>query len=569
MQKIALVALMIVFLAGCSTLQRPISPTDTGSGATTEEKYSPDLWRQTLNSLSPINQAREAELVFTNPRTTPAIKEKAAYVIATRPGSMILYVQQLLAKEYANASVERRAYMERMLLEEVKSLPTDYIRDIASVTPRVQETTFPWIVFVYEAAYQGLLLDNIGTLARIGHPQFFANPSIFGIADGSETQTAELPEGVVINPNPRFNNSCVTLVLPLSGNFATIGQHIADGAIAAQKTIGLQNVNIVVNLIDSEDPSWLTQLGSLPATCTVVGGPLRTSILEQAKNSGVMGQKAFFPFMSQLPEGYTEGQDIWRFFTSTQDQVSVLLDFVVNDLGIIELGSIYPHDSYGTRMNEIFESTAGKTKIKSIYSMSYPLDDVKAWTKSVGEFLESRPGGKSKLPIITAPIGAIFLPDSWSNMEMLASIIHYHGGVYLPLLGTTLWEQSLSNIDNLQTNYFDLAVFPTAYNPNSRMYGALQLQNNMNSKGLEADDWSALGYDFVQTIAASGLEQGGIDSFEVNRKLSSLQKLAWAGAPFAWSVDGKATRKLFLFQPDVTGMKELNIEEFKEKMLKR
>ncbi len=586
MKRIVFGFFALMLLTACTSTR--YTPIDRGgatdvtsetasSGSQTQDVFSAEGWRNTLHSLSPLNQGREAEAIFSNTNAPEQIRERALYVVATRPGTLTLFAQQNLANDYANADNAKKAEMEAILHSELRSLPTNLLRELGQITPRVQETTFPWILFVYEAARNNLLADNQGALERLGNPQYFANPGIFGLAtseDGtSTTNYAELLEGdltgLVINPNPRFSNVCLSMVLPLSGNFKSIGEKVKDGAVIAKEVLSQQGVNVTLNIFDSESPSWVNSVASLPDNCVLVGGPLRPSVLEKARSTGVDTKKAFFAFSSQLPAGMFEGTNAWRFFTSTEDQLNTLFSFVNGELMISDYGVIYPNDAYGMKMNDLFTEFAMQKNTRTS-SYAYALEDQSTWTKGIGEFLGSvereTASGKKKLPLVTSPVDAIFLPDSWSNMEMISSILLYQGAVDMPLMGTNLWEESLNRVENMQTEYYKLSIFPGAWDKSSRTYGALQLQRALLTEGSQADAWSALGYDFVQMASALNYNQSGLNVSALNQQLSTLQELAWAAAPFRWDYTGKATRKLFLFQPDVNGIKPLDKTLYKQEI---
>ncbi len=554
----------VLLIGGCATpTYTPIiQETSQEQSSAEHSAVNAEEWRGNLETLSTHNQGREASAVFSDVNAAQALRDRAAYVLATRPDPMTLIAQQHLSRIYVDADLTKRAEMESILLYDVRTLPHEYLQELAMVVPRVQETNYPWNIIVLEAARNNLLVDSEGAIERLGQAHFYANPGILALGDsaGLTPVTSDEFGGLVINPHPRFTETCVTLLLPMTGSYGSIGTQIAEGANIAREAIMQTGVNVTVNIIDTETSSWISSLSVLPANCVVVGGPLRVSHMEQALEANVNTSKALFGFMSQLPSNAVEGSNAWRFFTSPQDQINSLLNFVSVELGISEIGTVYPNDSYGTRMTEIFEQVASSRSIFTT-SYSYPLEDQTVWTDEIGSYLGSQERS-GRLPLITAPVQAVFMPDSWNNMEMVASILHYQGAVYMPLLGTNLWEQSLVNATNLQTTYFKLAIFPAAWDSTSRSYGALFLNQAMMNRGGTANDWSALGYDFVQMASALDYSNQGFNASSLNQKLSVLQPLAWAGAPFSWDYAGRATRNLFLFQPDVNGMKPLNKEEY-------
>lgn len=578
MNRLLFVLSLLLLVSACVPQQKqepvrlssPESQKEQTSYQTQKENISPDEWISHIRTLSAEAQIQEASTVLHSKTSSPLLQQRATYILATKENINTLSAQQMLARSYESADMNTRAIMEATLQEELNFASRQELQHIASITPRVQENTFPWNVIVWEAASKGLLIDSIGTRNRLLQTVSFADPSLFNIStqvmqDNSSFGGFSGIDSLIINPNPNFHSICLSMVLPLSGTFESIGKQIEAGAKIAKSVIASSGIQVTLNILNSEDPTWVNSLNALPTNCVLVGGPLRSSALAQAVSTGLNNNKAFFAFMPQLPADLIEGNTAWRFFTSPADQINTLLDFTTFELGIQNLATIYPNDSYGDRMHTIFENMAGQRNLATS-SMVYSLEEPKTWTKEIGSFLGSvESKKKGELPSLTSSIGAVFLPDGWTNMEMLASIIHYNGGIKLPLLGTSLWEQRLSAIMNIPTNYFELAIFPGAWNVNSFSYGALQLQKALLEQGLKADDWAALGYDFVQMASALGYNQETLSNTLLNQKLSTLQQLAWAAAPFNWNMKGEVKRQLFLFQPDTNGMKLLDKEEYKNK----
>ena len=91
----------------------------------------------------------------------------------------------------------------------------------------------------------------------------------------------------------------------------------------------------------------------------------------------------------------------------------------------------------------------------------------------------------------------------------------------------------------------------------------------MNSPGtFEEEDFqliSELGFDFVRMAAALDL-QPGWTSAQLNRALSSGPRMDWAGAPMSWDGSGKASRKLFIFQPSSTGHIPADMQKLRDRL---
>ena len=110
------------------------------------------------------------------------------------------------------------------------------------------------------------------------------------------------------------------------------------------------------------------------------------------------------------------------------------------------------------------------------------------------------------------------------------------------VLGTSLWEQGLSNRSSVNVANLDLAIFPGAWNPASPSPAAGALVRAMAESGKGTPDfWEGIGYDFVRMASVMNLRTPWTPA-QVNQRLASAQNMEWSMAPiWAWS-NGKAAR---------------------------
>lgn len=189
--------------------------------------------------------------------------------------------------------------------------------------------------------------------------------------------------------------------------------------------------------------------------------------------------------MPSLEQG-DEGARAWRFFPSPQDQIDTLINFASTGLNIRTYGAFYPTDAYGVRMTGLMEQSLASHNML-LQKASYNPADSTSWSNAVAPLINSQTPQGSKTPVPQTSFEALFLPDSWKSMEMLTTSLLYNGEDRLVLLGTTLWEQSLSGKTVANADKFALAVFPGAWNQP-------QAPRALQAPG--TDFWNALGYDF-------------------------------------------------------------------------
>ena len=119
-------------------------------------------------------------------------------------------------------------------------------------------------------------------------------------------------------------------------------------------------------------------------------------------------------------------------------------------------------------------------------------------------------------------------------------------------MGTSLWEQGLSNRSSVNVANLDLAIFPGAWNPASPSPAAGALVRAMAESGKGIPDfWEGIGYDFVRMASVMNLQTPWTPA-QVNQRLASAQNMEWSMAPMSWS-NGKAAQALFVFRPVQSG----------------
>ena len=345
---------------------------------------------------------------------------------------------------------------------------------------------------------------------------------------------------------------CVVLALPASGPYAPIGGKISRGAGLARQELAADGIKIRLETVNTEAPDWLSRLSALPPECAVVGGPLQARNYAQARSAGAVDQRAFFTFLPSLEQG-DEGARAWRFFPSPQDQIDALISFATNDLNIRTYGAFYPTDAYGARMTGMLEqSLAGQNMV--LHKASYDPADVSSWSTAVAPLIHATQAEGSSTPVPQTAFEALFLPDSWKSMDMLTTSLLYNGEDRLVLLGTTLWEQSLSGKTVPNAEKYALAVFPGAWNA-ARAPRALQAPGN--------DFWVALGYDFTRFAVNLGLNSR-LSAPEITARAGRAAQMIRAMAPITWDSAGVAHQQLFIFQASPSGMTPLDLGQVQQ-----
>ena len=539
---LSLLVLCLALLAsGCSVLEKQKLP------------YQPQnevsIWMNSLAGLSGEEQGRKADAMWKNARASLALRDKALSVAASRPGPQGFSARTELNRLYTAGSPLQRGAWEALYWLDLDGMDAASLGTLASKISPSQEKQFPWNLVMLKAARRGVAPDNAAALNRLSSARLYAAPEVLGLSAAKRDLNAPV---------------CVALVLPQSGPAGALGKQIAEGALAAADQLNAKGRKADVRVIDTALPDWQEQLKALPAEFVMVGGPLLPSQTAAVKQAAA--GRAVFTFTNSLPEG-DEGVNAWRFFSSPQDQVRALLDGA-ESIGLTSFGIFTTGDGYGKRMSAAFEKEAVERGF-SVTTGTYTATDMSSWTKDASAFLKTEVGEqRGSIPVATAEFKSIFLTDSWKNMDMLVSILHYGGAHSKLILGTSLWEQSLNAASRNNAATFALTVFPAAWDPSSTDEGPQAFRAAMQGRNAKADDWSALGYDFVQTAAALSPDDHWAPAL-LNEWLASAPAVNWAGAPLSWNENGLASRRLFLLRPAATGTLPADLDAMKERILSR
>lgn len=439
-----------------------------------------------------------------------------------------------------------RSALELLTLEKAQALSLDDLHVALANNPGEDPASFPRSMLIWAQGvksvrentdYWPAIFPSLSSIVRDGG---LASKEIFA------RNLATLKEhlGVVKHQ--------LVLLLPLSGPYAQVGWRIAKGADCAWREGRSLSEAPEIKLINTESDTFLDDLRALNGT-SIVGGPLRKDIWEKIRAAGLHRLAHFLTF---LPSVSDEGVEAWRFFSSPEDQVRALL-LASKQIGVTSYAVLHPQDHFGTAMAESFQNQATLQGVQVPTVRSYPVNPTPDWGKVVASVLGVT--GKKNALNPDPPFGAVFIPDSLSQVQQMAPYFHYYEETRLLFLGPQLWTQSLAD-SQLELQYFELTLFPGAWNPATTCQSAERLRKSLAADGQDdADLWSALGYDFVRFTALIGTTDNSAEAF--NQALTSAaSRMDWCLAPMRWD-NGRGAEDLFLFQPTAEGMKLANLTD--------
>jgi hypothetical protein len=517
-----------------------------------------DIWAEACARLPAADAVRRADILWRDAsRLTTARALGGFYLLVAGRNELMPELNTL----YNKASQEEQAGMEKRLFGLMPQTGNTQLESVVLSMAPGQERKFPWSIYILESARRANVRDPEAAKAlmdKIAGGRIFANSALAGAASRGVTNLPD-PEDL-ISGSVQFYPVCVTLALPMSGHLQNVGQRVSAGSDVAQRLLAKAGISVTVNYVDTDNPNWVSRLDALPPQCALVGGPLTPDAYQSAKEQGLTSRRALFTFLYRLDDN-DEGQTAWRFFPSREDQIRAMLNFS-RQLGVSSFASYAPEDEYGHYMSSLFVNMANQAGWNDVRVAGYPPNDQSMWTKSSGALVGGRLIGK--VPAPSTSFQAVFLPDSWNNMEMLVGTIFYHGEDRLLLLGTSIWEQALHESKNLHMTNMDLASFPSVWNPSNPNAPARALVAGLNANDSQADAWAALGFDFVRFASAMQLESGWNPGL-VDARLGVAKRMRYAIAPLDW-VNGKATQEMFVLNPTPQGIVESEIPVFQKRL---
>ena len=516
-----------------------------------------DAWCKGLRALSSHDARTRANDLYQDASRTPLVRSVAGVFLAVRQWQDGESGQTLAALENIYSSAARN--QDRAVLESRLALELHLADSSATalVSPSVTEDNrqkFPYSIILIDKLRRESLRPGsrdaaLAALGELAGSITLADPSLFqgpppesGISIQTAARTA---------PSAPISGQPVVLALPMSGQYAAISAKIQAGAQAACDQMSAVGNLVSLTVVDTDQADWIAKVDALPPGAAVVGGILSRPAYSQAKSQGLAARRALFAFLPSLEQG-DEGRAAWRFFSSAQDQVDALLSFT-SSLGIRGYGVLYPEENFGRRMASLFEERARTAGANTVIAQPYEPDNQNNWMAAATELLKANTSG--------SVFRAVFLPDSWKNMDVIVPNLFYQNETRQVLLGTSLWEQGLNGATFVSMQYYNLAVFPGNWNASHPTPAGQRLQSSLLASGKQsADFWAGLGYDFARLSARLDVGAGWTPE-TVNSALQSTS-MDWSIAPISWD-NGMAAQQMHLFTPTSNGFKPVNEQEFR------
>lgn len=341
-------------------------------------------------------------------------------------------------------------------------------------------------------------------------------------------------------------------ILPLTGRYALYGNKALEAIILATGIFDPEKKSPIKLIIEDSKSDPVTAkeaVEKLVKQDNVIGilGPLGSATaLEAAREA----QKLNVPILTLTQsEGITKlGDYVFRNFLTSLMQVSTLVKYSIQNLGITSFAILYPKDNYGIKMMNLFwnEVLRWGGEIRGVESYDSNQTDFGKEIKSLTglNFMENKEEtGEKPEPIID--FDALFIPDSYSKARMIVPQLAFYDVTGIQILGTNSWNSP--QLFEEESKYLDGAIFvdgffQDSFYPDVRNF----IDNFYATYGRNPDDLEALIYD-AASIMVNTLSQNKVETRnDLKINLLNLKDYPGITGKTSFSETGEVEKSLFV-----------------------
>ncbi len=381
----------------------------------------------------------------------------------------------------------------------------------------------------------------------------------------------------------------VGCVLPLSGRYQAYGDRVLRGLVMAAQDLrimvpGAGDIQLIIRDSGGDPDLAVAAVRDLVLDHRVAAiiGPLSRVAAEAAAKEA---EKLWVPIITlSQKEGVNEiGGYVFRYFLSNEQQARTLVEYAVLGLGYRRFAILYPNDNYGTRLVQLFwdqvdrlggeirgveayepSQTDFADQIKKLVGLYYPrpeseIPDQAKEGAAAANLAEgsTEPLEEELLPIMD--FDAIFIPDGYNQVGLIAPQLAYHDVTGIRLLGTNLWNSP--KLVEMAAPYLQDSVFVDGFFAESNLPLTSQfVARYQESFGDKPGYLEAQAYDTMRLLV-DGLHQPGVTSRQLLRNaLLGIQALPGVAGAASVGPDGEVHKPPFLITIHRRRMEEIQVD---------
>lgn len=349
------------------------------------------------------------------------------------------------------------------------------------------------------------------------------------------------------------DHHAIGCILPLTGRYARYGNKALEAIILATGIFDPEKKSPIKLIIEDSKSDPVTAreaVSKLVKQDNVIGilGPLGSATAIEAAREA---QKLNVPILTLTQsEGITKlGDYIFRNFLTSLMQVSTLVKYSIQNLGITRFAILYPTDNSGIEMMNLFwnEVLRWGGEIRGVESYDSNQTDFGREIKALTglNFMEEKKEETEEKPEPIIDFDALFIPDSHSKARMIVPQLAFYDVTGIQILGTNSWNSP--QLLEGESKYLDGAIFvdgffQDSFYPDVRNF----IDNFYVAYGRKPDDLEALIYD-AASIMVNTLNKNKIEIRDDLRiSLLNLKDYPGITGKTSFSETGEVEKSLFV-----------------------
>ncbi|MBN2059328.1 MAG: penicillin-binding protein activator [Deltaproteobacteria bacterium] len=296
-------------------------------------------------------------------------------------------------------------------------------------------------------------------------------------------------------------NLVIGCLLSLSGPFEIYGKETLNGIQLGMDLFEEEDgLKLELVILDTQGKAEVAAEGveDLANNHDVIAivGPLASKPAEAAAEKA---QELGIPIITLTQKiGITStGDMVFRNFLTPSKEVDTLLHEAVYMMGLRNFGILYPDNSYGNFFMNLFRDKVEDMGCSITAVESYNPDETDFGSQIKKMSGSSYPREKNMGSIVD--FDAVFIPDSYQQIALIAPQFPFHNIYNVPFLGTSLWHSQ--ELIETTGDYIQGAIFPTGFFlEGDNMILEDFVEKYRDNFGLEPGVLAANGYDTIRFI---------------------------------------------------------------------
>ncbi|MEN6420704.1 MAG: penicillin-binding protein activator [Smithella sp.] len=276
----------------------------------------------------------------------------------------------------------------------------------------------------------------------------------------------------VISPSGKPSSNAIGCILPLSGKYADWGNKALN---AIELSAGISNKEnkppweVIVEDSQGSPEKTKAAVATLAENKNVLAIIALTETAEAMDVAREANKRKVPIIMITSKEGVTAaGEYVFQHFLTPTQQIKALVNYVTDNLNCAIFSILYPQDEYGEEMFKIFRKEITGTGGKVEKAISYSIKQTD-FAGEIGKLTgtaakspsKSRTNKDDEQEIVPVDFEALFIPDSYMRVKMIASQLDFYNVKGFVLLGTSLWNSP--NLLKNGSEYLEDAIFADSF----------------------------------------------------------------------------------------------------------